>query len=289
MLLLIAFTSFATIALGVFAIAQRPPSPVRSRALAMGRDSAAALQPDEGAAQSRLLRPLARAIVQILPGRWLERLERMLVAAGEPIDLSVFILLWAVVAVASATAGLLFGSIWLFLLFAAAGLYLPLLWLRRRVDQRRRQITRALPDAIDLLVTCVETGLGLDAALIRVGEATKGPLGDEIGRTLREIAVGRSRSDALLDLATRPGVADLESVIRPIVQAERSGVSIATSLRVQADALRVRRRQRAQETAQKIPPKMTMVIAAFFIPAVMLIAIGPAVFQLLDFFQGDWT
>lgn len=289
MLLLIAFTSFATIALGVFAVAQRPPSPVRSRAMALGRESAAALPAGEDAANHRLLRPLSRALTHVLPGRWLERLDRMLVAAGEPMDLSVFILVWAVVAVGGFTVGLLSGTLLLFLICAGGGLYFPLLWLRRRVDQRRRQITRTLPDAIDLLVTCVETGLGLDAALIRVAEATKGPLGDEMSRTLREIAVGRSRSEALLDLATRSGVPDLESVIRPIVQAERSGVSIAASLRIQADALRIRRRQRAQETAQKIPPKMTIVIAAFFIPAVMLLAIGPAVFQLLDFFSGDWT
>jgi tight adherence protein C len=226
-------------------------------------------------------------VTQVLPRASLQRVERLLVAAGEPIDIGLFLLLWAAAFVGGILLGLFF-SPWAALTFGFLGAYLPLLWLRRAVDTRRRQITRETPDAVDLLVTCVESGLGLDASLIRVGEASSGPLGDEINRALREISVGRPRQEALLDLAVRTGVSDLEGVIRPIIQAERSGVSIGGALRIQADALRVRRRQRAQENAQRIPAKMTLVIATFFIPAVMLVAIAPAVFRLIDFFSNGW-
>lgn len=286
MLLLIAVSSFATIALATVALLMRSPNPVRARALAIGGGLPL---PEHGTADTlaaRIARPLGGHLVKMLPHRWFQRLDRLIVVAGEPISTATFALLWAVVVVGAATVGLSLGSWWILICMALGG-YAPLLWLRRTADKRRRQISKDLPDAIDLLVTCVEAGLGLDAALMRVGDATEGPLGSEIRRTLREVAVGRARQDALLDLATRSNVSDLESVIRPIVQAERSGVSIASAMRIQAESLRLRRRQRAQEAAQKIPAKMTLVIAAFFIPTVMLIAVAPAVFRLLEFFSGD--
>jgi tight adherence protein C len=287
MLLLIALSSFATIALAVVAIVQRPMNPVRARALALGSDEVTTAPNGGRPAGDRLLRPAARAIAQILPHTWLQRLDRLLVTAGEPIALGSFLVLWASLFIGAVALGLLL-SIWAALAFGFLGGYGPLFWLRRSADERKRRIARETPDAVDLLVTCLEAGLGLDGAMIRVGEASTGPLGDEIRRTLREISIGRPRQDALLDLAARSGVAELEGIIRPIVQAERSGVSIGAALRIQADALRVRRRQRAQEHAQRIPAKMTLVMAAFFIPTVMLVAIAPAVFRLIDFFGGGW-
>jgi tight adherence protein C len=285
MLLLIALSSFATIALAVVAIVQRPINPVRARALALGAEGAAAAPSSGRSAGDRLLRPAARALAQFLPHAWLQRLERVLVAAGEPIGLGSFLLLWLCIFITSVALGLLLSPL---AALSFLGGYGPLFWLRRSADERKRRIALATPDAVDLLVTCLEAGLGLDSAMIRVGEASTGPLGQELKRTLREIGVGRPRQEALLDLAVRTGVGELEGVIRPIVQAERSGVSIGAALRIQADALRVRRRQRAQENAQRIPAKMTLVIAAFFIPTVMLVAIAPAVFMLIDFFGGGW-
>jgi tight adherence protein C len=278
MLTLIAFTSFATVALTVLALSSRPPNPARERARALGLDeSAVPIAPAERPIAHRFLRPLADAAMRLLPHQWLRRLEAMLVAAGEPVDLGMFVLFWAVCAAGGIVVGVTRlgprGAILLGLL----GLFGPFWWLRRRVRWRQRRITTQLPDAIDLLVTCVEAGLGLDAALVRVAEATDEPLGEEIARTVREIAVGRPRHDALLDLGVRTGVRDLIGFVRPIVQAERSGVSIATALRVQADDLRVRRRQRAEEAARKIPVKMVIVTAIFFIPATLIVTVAPAI------------
>jgi tight adherence protein C len=282
MLTLIAFTSFAAITLSVIAIAQRPPHPARSRVRALGGNANAALPATGRSLGERLLllgRAALRPVLALLPHRWLDRLERALIAAGEPLDLGQFVLLWGLAGMAAAMAGgLLLGSRGV-VLFGAAGFVLPVWWLRRMVNKRRRRITLALPDAIDLLVTCVEAGLGLDAALIRVAEATEGPLGEEIGITVREIAVGRPRQEALLDLGRRSGVRDLDGFLRPIIQAERSGVSIGTTLRVQAAAMRVRRRQRATEAAQKLPVKMTLPIALFLLPSVLVVSLGPALFS----------
>jgi tight adherence protein C len=290
MLPLIAFSSFCTIALAAYAFIRRPPNPVRERARALGRDPGAALGPMDDPFSARVMVPMARGaantVVKLLPSHWMRRLDRMLVAAGEPIDLGLFVLLWALIVLGSGAAGAFFLGPRGVLLLAAVGFALPFLWLRRTVNRRKRRISHALPDAIDLLVTCVEAGLGLDGALMRVGEATEGPLGNEIGIALRQIAVGRPRQEALLEFGSRPGVPELDGFIRPIVQAERSGVSIGATLRVQAESIRVRRYQRAQEFAQKMPVKMTVPIAIFFIPAVLIIGIGPAVVSFADFVSG---
>jgi tight adherence protein C len=282
MLVLIAACTFATIMLGVMAVARRPVNPVRARTRALGEG---ALDPAPSPYQpftGRVMLPMGRGFLStlagVLPHRWMRRLDRMLVMAGEPIDLGSFVLLWTLIAAGAVAFGVLVLPPGAAVLLALAGILGPFLWLRRAVRKRRRRITNALPDAIDLLVACVEAGLGLDASLIRVAEATEGPLGDEIDLTLREIAMGQPRQEALLELGTRPGVPDLDGFIRPVVQAERTGVSIGDALRVQAQYLRIRRRQRAQEAAQKMPVKLTLPICLCFVPAVLIIAAIPAVF-----------
>jgi tight adherence protein C len=288
-MLLIALTTCATITLAVIALLQRPPNPVRERARALGRETDGAARPGDLPFSTRVMQPMTRglihALLALLPGHWLRKLDRKLIAAGEPVDLGLFILLWLLVGLGSAAGG----ALWLgpsgLVVFGIAGFAAPYLWLRRRVQRRQRRIINALPDAIDLLVTCVESGLGLDAALIRLGEVTEGPLGDELSATLRQIAMGRPRQEALAELGERSGVTDLDRVIRPIVQAERGGVSIGAALRVQAEGLRLRRRQRAQELAQKLPVKMTLPITLFFLPAMLIIGIGPAIFSFIDLLE----
>ena len=172
MVLLIALTSFATITLGVLALAQRPPSPVRLRARMLRGELAFELPASARPFSQRIAGPLTEALIRWLPHRWLRSLERTMVAAGEPLDIGLFLLLCVVFAASGAWMGLSFGGWWVVLLLAGLGAYLPVMWLRRTADRRRKAITRALPDAIDMLVTCVEAGLGLDGALVRVGQAT---------------------------------------------------------------------------------------------------------------------
>jgi tight adherence protein C len=290
MLPLIALSAFLTVLIAVLAFAQRSPNPLDARVEALGRSTGGVAPPSGLLLSDRRLSPLSRGAVQIirslLPGRWFERLRRSLIAAGDPIDPGLFLLLWVTIGGGMAILGaVLLGARGLVLL-GVLGSLLPLMWLRRTARHRRQRIVRALPDAMDLLVVCVEAGLGLDAAMIRVGEATEGPLGAEIRLTLAEISVGRPRQEALLELGTRSGVADLDGFLRPVIQAERAGVSIGEALRVQAESLRERRRQRARESAEKIPAKMTIPMVAFFLPTIMLVAVAPAVLTLSKVFAG---
>ena len=156
------------------------------------------------------------------------------------------------------------------------GARLPDFWLSRRIQQRRDEMTRALPDVIDIVTVCVEAGYGLDQAMAKVAERTEGPLTIELQRTLRDIALGKPRREALRDLAQRSGVPDLMSFVAAVVQADETGVSIAQVLRVQSDHLRIRRRQRAEELALEAPVKMLFPLVFCIFPAMMIVLMGPA-------------
>src|SRR5438093_1443418 len=136
------------------------------------------------------------------------------------------------------------------------GFAMPFYLIRSRAQQRQHAIIKSLADAFDLITTCVEAGLGLDAALARVAEKVEGPFAEDLSMALREVSLGKLRRDALKELATRSGVPDLVIFINAVIQAETMGTSIATVLRVQADQMRVRRRQRAEQQAYQAPVKM---------------------------------
>lgn len=164
----------------------------------------------------------------------------------------------------------------LYLLVGAAGGYIfPRFSLSRRIRQRQEEILFALPYALDLLTIIVEAGLGFDAALAYAMRKMKGPLMEEFAKTLNEIRLGKPRLEALEDLGTRTGVEDLKIFITAIVHASRLGSSITTTLRVQADALRTRRRQHAQELAMKAPVKMTFPLVLLIFPALFVVVLGP--------------
>jgi tight adherence protein C len=164
------------------------------------------------------------------------------------------------------------------------GLMLPYIWLISSVRRRQAAITKSLPDAFDLVTTCVEAGLGLDASLARVAEKVHGPFADELSRTLREVTMGRMRREALQELAERTGVPDLLAFVNAVVQAEQMGTSISTVLRVQCDQMRMRRRQRAEETAHQAPVKMTFPLVLCILPTLFLIILGPAAITLYQTF-----
>jgi tight adherence protein C len=155
------------------------------------------------------------------------------------------------------------------------GFMLPELWLSRQIAARQKAITRALPDALDLLVISVGAGLGFDAALARVVAKSDNPLTRELNRVMQEMRVGRARRDALKDLIARTEVPDLTNFVSALIQAETLGVSVTQVLTVQADQMRVLRRQRAEELAQQAPLKMLFPLMAFIFPTLCLMILGP--------------
>lgn len=159
--------------------------------------------------------------------------------------------------------------------------------LNRRIDERRKDMEKSLPDLIDLLVISVEAGLGFEAAMGRVTQAVPGELSREFTRTLQETRVGVSRHKALRALAERTDVDDLNAFVLALIQADQFGVSIARMLRVQADEMRVRRRQRAQEKAFAAPVKLVFPLVLCIFPSMFVVLLGPAAINIATVFGGD--
>lgn len=230
----------------------------------------------------RVLKPffasLSEAILRRTPKRQSTELGMQIARAGSPISLPGFLIL-RLSLLATAVIPLLIGGralLWAAVV-ALVGYRLPSMWLAGRIRARKRLMTKALPDVLDLIAVSVEAGLGFDGALERVADKSRPPLRDELGRTLSEIRLGRGRSEALRDLAERTDVAELRQVVSAIVQAERMGVGLSKPLRVESDALRVRRRQRAEEQAMKTPVKLLFPLVFLIFPALFIVLLGPAV------------
>jgi len=175
----------------------------------------------------------------------------------------------------------------LLLLFivAAAGLgyFLPNVFLGRRIAYRKREILDSFPDAMDLIIVCVESGLGLDAALARVSEEMhmiSPTLGEELHLINLELRAGSSRERALRNLALRTGVEDIDTLVAMLVQSDRFGTSIAQALRVHAENLRTKRRLRAEEAAAKIALKLLFPLIFFIFPSMLLVLLGPALISI---------
>ena len=172
----------------------------------------------------------------------------------------------------------------IFLLTAVVGYMIPETWLLWRIRSRQHKLRRGLADGLDLLVICVEAGLGLDQALLRVSQelrVTHPELSDELQLVNMEMRVGKSRMEALRELARRTGLDDIQALVAMLVQTERFGTSIAQSLRVHSDDLRTKRRQRAEELSAKTTVKMVPPLVFFIFPALMVVMLGPAVLTLM--------
>lgn len=164
-------------------------------------------------------------------------------------------------------------------LVAGIGYYLPNGFLAHRIERRKREIFESFPDAIDIMTVCVEAGLGLDAALARVGEEirlTSTTLADELHLVNLELRAGSSRERALRNLAMRTGVEEIDALVAMLIQAEHFGTSVADSLRIHSDSLRTKRRLRAEEAAAKIPLKLLFPLLFCVFPSMMLVLLGPA-------------
>jgi tight adherence protein C len=164
---------------------------------------------------------------------------------------------------------------------AALGYLAPEFWLGGKVKARSLAMVLQLPDALDLLTISVEAGLGFDAALAKVVEKMVGPLVDEFRQALAEIRMGRTRRDALRDVATRADSQPLNNFIGAIVQAEQLGVPIAKVLQIQSQQLRIERRQRAEEAAAKAPVKMLFPMVGCIFPTIFIVILGPAIVTVL--------
>jgi len=250
-------------------------------------------------AAQRIFKPAGEAVVgqvrRMLPTTILDGLQKRLVVAGEPTTVNGFLIMEVVctavfvglpllfVLVSAKTELLMLGMV---LVFGAVGFVFPMFWLRQREGQRKSQIIKSLPDAFDLVTTCVEAGLGLDAALARVSQKVTGPFADELSRTLREISLGRMRREALRELADRTDVPDLVTFVNAVIQAEQMGSSLGAVLRVQSDQLRVKRRQRAEEQAYKAPVKMIFPLVLCIFPTLFIVILGPAVITIMNEFPG---
>jgi len=162
---------------------------------------------------------------------------------------------------------------------------LPDYYLKSRTAKRQDEIRRSLPNALDLLTISVEAGLGFDQAMYKVAVNTKGVLGDEFKRTLKEMEIGISRKDALKNMSKRTEVPELNTFIFSIIQAEIFGISIGKVLRVQSAEMRIKRRQIAEEKGIKAPVKLVFPTILFLFPALMVVILGPAAIRMLDTFK----
>jgi tight adherence protein C len=243
----------------------------------------------------RFLRPAIAGIGNLLsrstPAKAREVMANKLELAGRPGNLTpedfgaVRLVGAAVVAFVGLLVGLLLGSpvyiVVSIAIGAILGYFFPVLWLNQRADGRRQEIQKGLPDALDLLVIAVDAGLGFDAALERVTSKYKNALSEELAKTMREVSLGRPRMEALDDLGRRSGVEDLHNFMQAIIQSEQFGTGIGKIMRIQADELRRKRRQRAQEKAAQATLKMLLPMVGCIFPTLWIVLLGPAVLILM--------
>jgi tight adherence protein C len=239
---------------------------------------------------------LINVLLAILPTALIAGARRWLVTAGDTMSLAQFLIVALISG--SALPALYFVVAWVIagglppllallpvVLLGVAGLLLPFYFLRRAARKRQQVIWRSMPNAMDLLTTCVEAGLSLDFGLQRVADKYEGPLSDEIHRALREVALGKPRKQALLDMAERIDVPDVTTFINSVVHAETLGTSVGQVLRVQAEQMRLRRRQRAEQIARQAPVKMAMPLVFFLMPSLFIVTIGPVVLSVMRAFN----
>lgn len=238
------------------------------------------------------LKGVAGIVIRLTPQKQLETVAQKLELAGMTTDPSQFFIRRIVLTVLFAVAGGIVAvqileetfqtSMMFFVGGAAMGYYLPMSQLNTKIQRRQESILRALPDALDLLVICVEAGLGFDMAMGKVYEKWDNELALAFGRVLREIQLGKLRRDALRDMAQRMDVPDVTTFVAAIVQADQLGVGMSQVLRIQSEQMRVKRRQRAQEKAQQAPVKMLIPMVFLIFPSIFIVLLGPAILAVME-------
>lgn len=237
------------------------------------------------------MRFLAGQIRRFTPVGWTEALARRVVRAGvssrwptERVLVAKTLLVMAVVAIAILRPpSSLIGALgWLGV--GALAFFVPDLLLANKASERKKAIQHALPDTLDQITISVEAGLGFEAAMARAARTGEGPLNEELSRALSEIQLGSARHEALRGLVDRTHVPELRHFVLAILQAESYGLPVANVLRIQAKELRVKRRQRAEERALKIPVKIVFPLAVCILPTLFIVILGPAAIRIYEFF-----
>ncbi len=236
---------------------------------------------------------LSNFVTQFTPAKTMDKIARNLELAGNPGNLKPAQFL----AIRFVAMGILGGLVFVLMLMSslpvtrrflftgiatALGFYMPVLWLSSKIKRRQSEIIKELPDVLDLLTICVEAGLGFDQAVQKVVEKADNELTREFNRYLHEVRLGKTRREALQNMAARIDVSDVTTFIAAVVQADQLGVSMAKILRVQSEQMRIRRRQLAEQKAHQAPIKMLFPMAFLIFPSIFIVLLGPAVLLLME-------
>lgn len=249
--------------------------------------------------KERVIKPalesIGKAMLRLAPREMITNMENKIIIAGKPYN-------WGVKNWLGIQAFLILGLPIIILLFyiqfrmdagrliliivasALVGMLYPNMVLNSKIRKRQTEVTKSLPDIMDLLTVSVEAGLTFDSALSKVVEKMPGSLAKEFAVVLQEIKVGKSKKDALYQMADRIGVQDLRSFVSAVVQADQLGVSLGRVLRLQAEQIRQNRKQRISEKAMKAPIKMLIPMVVFIFPTIFIVLLGPVVINLIEFF-----
>jgi len=308
MILIIAISLFFCISLGmlgVYWMLYRPQSAATERLRRLGgsnegsiTQSTQSVAMPEDRSGAELAQRLAQPLNKLLPPSATEakKLQKKLMHAGfrsaespiiyRAIQLASMAGFPLLVAGVSALTGRALNDAVIYIIIAfVVGFFLPRFFLNRMIQKRQRLIRWGLADALDLMVVSVEAGLGLNAAMVKVANELKDvhtPVAIEFELANLEIRVGRDRDEALRNLAERTGVDDLRSLVAMLIQTDKFGTSIAKGLRVFSDSLRTKRRQRAEQAAQKAAVKLLFPLACFLFPTLFIAILGPAFLNLID-------
>jgi tight adherence protein C len=227
---------------------------------------------------------------RLTPGTYEAKLDRWLSLAGRPASMSLdkLIVSKPILALVGAVLGLLIfrgaptlQNVGIGIFVTVLGYFLPDLLVYNKGIKRQETIELELPNTLDQMLISVEAGLGFEAAMARAGQYGDGPLAQELMRTLQDMQVGRPRQEAYQALAERSSVADLRSFVRAVIQADKYGIGLAKVLRTQAKQARVKRRQRAEEKAMKLPVKVLFPLLVFIFPVLFIVLLGPAVINIM--------
>ena len=239
---------------------------------------------------------LARFGYKLTPSSYVEKLDKLLALAGRPASLPLGRVLGAKPALCLAGAGLGYlmanaaqkPMITMLAIFLTVlGYFIPDLLLYSKGQERQKAMQLELANTLDQMLISVEAGLGFESAMQRAGETGKGPLAEELVRTLQDMQVGRSRRESYLALADRTSIPELRSFVKAIVQADAYGIALSGVLRTQAKVMRVKRRQRAEEKAMKLPVTVLFPLLFFIFPVLFIIILGPAVINAIATFSGS--